>query len=175
MSLSDSLPQKDLEAVNVYLKNVLVDHFKGHDLLRDSCEIPDVSIEELYAEAYELYQRGGAMGAIRAFGLLIHIDPFSQVFWMGLASSRQLNAEHEKALQAFAIASLLDDQDPAPHYHAAQNYMALNNEEDALKALDLAEALSSMNSVHAPFQERVAQLKKYYYRTYKGSYGNRDI
>ncbi|MDR3624448.1 MAG: SycD/LcrH family type III secretion system chaperone [Chlamydiales bacterium] len=173
MSLSNSLPQKDLESVNLYLKKVLIDHFNGKELLQDACDISNASVEKLYTKAYEFYQAGDSLGAINAFGLLIHVDPFSQVFWMGLGSARQLNSEHEKALQAFAIAALLDDQDPAPHYHAAQNYLALNNEEDALKALDLAEALSTMSAMHAPFQERVAKLKGYYYQTYKGSYGNR--
>lgn len=150
---------KSQAALANYLHSALEQHFQNNALFQEAKQISHASLQELYEKAYLLYQEKKGEEASVAFGILIALDPFSYPFWMGLAASRQMNNEFERALQAFAIASLLDDQDPAPHYHAAQCYLALKNEEEARKAIDLADALTRAHPIHESFKERINQLR----------------
>lgn len=148
---------KNLSILGPYMQTMLKEHFKGQELKK---ELEDLNLEQLYTHAHTLYNAFQAEEATQAFGLLIAMDPFSPIFWMGLGASRQMNKEFEKALQAYALASLLDDQDPSPHYHAAQSYLALQNEQEALKALNLAEALIQQNPTHNSMQEGIVRLRE---------------
>lgn len=94
--------------------------------------------EVVYAAAFGLYEVGDYPKAAGFFTHLILQDPFEVRFWKGLASSRQMAKEYTAALHAWAVLSLLYNQDPLPHFHAAECLISVGNEVDALKALQLA-------------------------------------
>jgi type III secretion system low calcium response chaperone LcrH/SycD len=161
-------PEKS-EAIGAFLKEMLQLHFQGEAILQEACGLSNSSLETLYEQAYDSYTKGKGMEAARYFGLLIALNPFQQKFWMGLAASQQLEKKYDKALQAYALAALLDDRDPIPHYHAAQCYLAMGNKKDAIKALELAEAHASVHSSLAPLRNRILGLKETLYQRVKGS------
>jgi type III secretion system low calcium response chaperone LcrH/SycD len=146
--------------IAAFLKEMLESHFPGQILLQDACSISDDSLEDIYEKAYDHYSAGEGAHAAKQFGMLITLDPFQQRFWMGLAASQHLEKQYKKALQAYALAALLDDRDPAPHYHAAQCYLAMGNKNEAIKALDLAEAHASQNSALLSFCNQIRNLKE---------------
>lgn len=148
------------EAIAQFLKEMLNNHFQGHAILQEACDLSDSAMDQLYEKAYDHYAEGQGGEASHHFGLLIALNPFRQEYWMGLAASRQLAKDYDKALQAYAVAALLDDRDPSPHYHAAQCYLSLGNKADTLKALELAEAHASLNHCHAPLRQRIVTLKE---------------
>lgn len=94
--------------------------------------------QQLYTTAYELYEKGDYRGAAQLFTQLVLTDPFSEHFWQGLASAKQMASDYKAALHAWALVSLLKEGDPMPHFHAAECSLSLEEKQDALKALDAA-------------------------------------
>ena len=100
----------------------------------------------LYGAAYSLYEQGDYSAAIPLFTELLLSHPFCIHYWKGLASAEQMNKNYTAALHAWCLVVLLDNQNPKPHFHAAECYLSLNQTEDALKALDAAEKHLNLES-----------------------------
>lgn len=119
-------------------------------------------LEILYASAYNLYEQGAYAKASELFtGLVLH-DPFQTRFWKGLAASKQMQKEYKAALHAWGILALLEGHKPETHFHAAECYLSQGEKEDALKALNLAQAklenTSDLNSKIAQLQEELSHV-----------------
>lgn len=112
---------------------------EGKESLKESLSLSKESMEKLYADAYQLYQDGQYEMAKEAFIQLVVLNPWEASYWMGLGAASQLAKDDEQALHAYAIAGYLENENPYPHYHAAQCLIVRNEHEDALKALRLAE------------------------------------
>jgi hypothetical protein len=56
-----------------------------------------------------------------------------------------MSGDYMAALHAWSIVALLKEEDPRPHFHAAECFFSLNEKENALKALDLALKLCQDN------------------------------
>lgn len=119
--------------------------------------LTEEEIQTLYATAYDLYSRENYREAAQLFTRLVLADPFSEGFWRGLAGSKQMGGDPEGALHAWAMVSLLNDQDPTPHFHAAQCSFNANEPTDGLKALETASQLCEANSL---LEKQIEQLKK---------------
>lgn len=111
---------------------------KATSKLNSSC-LAKEDLTALYASAFALYQQKNFASAESLFMKLCLENPFQEIFWKGLASSLQMQSREEAALKAWSIASSLQDADPYPHFHAAECFFLMKKEEDALKALELAE------------------------------------
>lgn len=148
-----------VKALSPYLNAVLRKHFQFEHQQIENASMNDEDLKTVYQRAIELYNSDQAQDASLAFGILIRERPFSKSFWMGLAASRQKLKEFEKALEAYAMTSLIDDQDPLPHYHASQCYVAINNKEEAIKAINLAEALAFNNQKFSGSMDRIQKFK----------------
>jgi type III secretion system low calcium response chaperone LcrH/SycD len=104
-------------------------------------EVSSVSREQeqpFYAIAFGLYEKGDYRSASQLFTQLVLTDPFSEHYWEGLASSKQMSREYLAALHAWSLVALLKEGDPLPHFHAAECLLSLDDKEEALKALDAA-------------------------------------
>lgn len=118
--------------------------------------IPPEKIGEFYTCAFGLYERGDYRSAAQLFTQLILTDPFVEDYWRGLASAKQMAREYEAALHAWSLCALLKEEDPLPHFHAAECLLSLEEKEDALKALDAALDRCSDNE---SLKEKIALLK----------------
>jgi type III secretion system low calcium response chaperone LcrH/SycD len=104
-------------------------------------DVSEEKMEEIYQEAYFLYQKGEYEVASHVFRGLVILNPFRPPYWLGLGGSLQLSGEYEKALHAYGVLVHLSPDDPAPHQHAYECYTALGNQEDAELALFEAKQL----------------------------------
>jgi type III secretion system low calcium response chaperone LcrH/SycD len=95
--------------------------------------------ETIYASAYSLYETSQYSQAGDIFLQLIFSNSFEQKYWRGLAASRQMESKFEEALHAWSLVALLVEQDPLPHFYAAECFISLKNKEEALIALLAAE------------------------------------
>lgn len=93
----------------------------------------------LYLSAFTFYQQKNFALAEPLFTQLCLSNPFEESFWRGLASSLQMISKWKESLQAWCIVALLQDQDPLPHFHAAECFFLLKEKEEAEKALVQAE------------------------------------
>lgn len=106
----------------------------------------DLSV--LYNVAYTLYQGGDYDEAIRVFEQLVNHDTFTHKNWIGLAACWQMKKSTHEALKCWAMASILDDRDPLPHFHAAECYFQLGNEEEGRKAIEACRRLITRDHPH---------------------------
>ncbi len=97
----------------------------------------DVMMEKCYKVAYSCFQRQQYEKASEAFTFLTTLNPTVFNYWLGLGMSEQMCEEYHSALLAYAMAAMVDVTNPIVHYHSANCYRSLSEEESALSALDL--------------------------------------
>lgn len=125
-------------------------------------EISTIPLEherQFYAVAFGLYEKGDYRGAAQLFTQLVLTDPFSEHYWQGLASSKQMARDYQAALHAWSLVSLLKENDPLPHFHAAECFLSLDEKEEALKALNAALEFCR----DEPLREKINLLKTIHY------------
>lgn len=125
-------------------------------------EIPLIPITEqraFYAVAFAHYEKEDYSSAAHLFKQLVLADPFSAHYWHGLASSEQMAKSYPAAIQAWSMVCLLKEQDPLAHFHAAECMLALDQKEEALKALNAALDRCPNDLL----RQKIRSLKKKYY------------
>jgi len=122
--------------------------------------LPQDEQEMLYMSGYGLYEAGNYEDAAPLFTRLVLADPFVEKYWRGLASCHQMNRNYTQALHAWALSALLKEQDPWPHFHAAECLLSLNEKEEALKALKAVEERLKDEEGHRVLKGKVDTLKQ---------------
>ena len=112
--------------------------------------------EALYAFAFDAYTCENYSEGIRLFKYLTATSSLTSKYWKGLASCLQLTSQFQEALNCWSMVVLLEETDPMPHFHAAQCFIALNNQEDAMKAINLAAEMAPFDN---DLQNNLKQLK----------------
>ncbi len=105
---------------------------------KEISRVPLDQESQFYEIAFGLYEKGDYRGAAHLFTQLVLTDPFSEYYWEGLASSKQMAKEYLASVHAWSLVALLKDKDPMPHFHAAECFLSMDDKEEALKALDAA-------------------------------------
>lgn len=95
----------------------------------------EAEVEQFYAYAFAQYESGNWNEAADVFRVLCTRRPFESRFWFGLGATLQEAESYRDALQAWAMAALLNEKDPFPHFHAAECYFSMQDAEEAGKAL----------------------------------------
>lgn len=146
---------EDIEAFTAdFIPNALL----KSETLQIAFEISEEEMEELYAEGYAFYEEGKYIQSADTFRWLVLLNPFYMKYWMGLGASQQLLKLYEKALHSYAAAALLDSSSPYPHFYAYECYTHMDEEEEAQKALHLAEQRAHGVKYHA-LKEEIASLQ----------------
>ncbi|MFN0064779.1 MAG: SycD/LcrH family type III secretion system chaperone, partial [Chlamydiales bacterium] len=128
------------------------------DTLAIAYGVSKKELEEIYSEGYAFYEEEHLSEASNTFRFLVILDPYIPKFWMGLAATQQLLGDYEKALHSYAMVTLLEKDNPYPHFHASECYRALRNEPEAEIALDIALDLAQKASYHE-LQDRIEKLR----------------
>ncbi|MEI6241970.1 MAG: tetratricopeptide repeat protein [Chlamydiota bacterium] len=102
-------------------------------------------MEELYTQAYLSYQCGDYETSKRLFTELIAKDPMEKAYWIGLASTSQMQKEFSQSSYGWAIVQFLDPENPDPYLHAAECLLSLGQKEEAQKALKEGKQKASHN------------------------------
>lgn len=114
-------------------------------------------VEEFYAYGFAHYQTGNWNEAADVFRVLCTRRPMEARFWIGLSATLQEAENYQDALHGWAMAALLEDRDPFPHFHAAECYLSMQNCKEAAKALKEAE----QRTLEAdPLRAKIALLKE---------------
>lgn len=145
-----------------YLQNCLQNAAAGklnHPTMQEAYALSDHDMEALYQEGYDHYQQKKFEEAALAFQWLVQFNPYIQKYWLGLGGCFQAQKKYEKAQHCYALAALIEPEDPYPHYYAAICAKALENEEDRQKALDLALERAKNNSLHSSLIEKIRKLR----------------
>lgn len=117
-------------------------------------------LDTLHSFAFEFYQNAKYAEAASFFTVLTSLDMLCYDYWMGLGASQMMNGEFQEALTAYGIASTLKQDDPMPHFHAAECYQAQGLTSDALRALEMAEDFCGDKGKDIPLKERIAVFRE---------------
>lgn len=98
-------------------------------------ELNREDIALLYSLGYSLYQANDLDQSEVIFRRLVVADPLERKHWWAFGAVLQAKKSYEKALTAWSMCCLLDDEDPESHFHAAECFLSLRHKEEALKAL----------------------------------------
>lgn len=95
---------------------------KPHHALKVSNEV----IEDTYQMAHYLYINNKPEESLKFFRHLVTFDPNSYRFCFGLAACLQRLKEYKEAIGWYTVASVSDQTNPLPTYHATQCYMEID-------------------------------------------------
>ncbi|MBJ7449035.1 MAG: SycD/LcrH family type III secretion system chaperone [Parachlamydiales bacterium] len=137
------------------LKDIPLEQFNGAICPQETLNIDENQINALYKDAYDLYEDNQFTESRERFSELVTLNPWNTTYWMGLAASLHLEVQLEPALQAYAVAGLLNDKDPHPHFYAAQCLTSLNQPEEAKKALNEAFVRSNGHYEYLSLMQRI--------------------
>lgn len=145
--------------IESFIADFALNDLAKSDTLQAAFEISQLEMEQLYRDAYTFYQAGRLEDAAFSFRYLVLFNPYVKKHWMGLGATLQLKNAYEKALKAYAIATLLDSKDPYPHYHAFECYQAIGNGEESYKALECAYIRAMDNPIFNSLKMKIQSLK----------------
>ncbi|EKE07728.1 MAG: hypothetical protein ACD_17C00543G0004 [uncultured bacterium] len=122
-------------------------------------ELSEEEVERFYTFGFAQYGSGNWSEAADAFRILCTRRPLEPRFWFALGATLQEAGDYQDALHSWAMASLLKQEDPYPHFHAAECYFSLKISAQAEKALKEAETLIQKESQH-PLKPKIIVLKQ---------------
>lgn len=95
-------------------------------------------MESFYSFGYRMYNTGQYDQATQLFRLLILLDPTNPKYLFGLAACFHMEKDFENAASTYIVCSLIDLNDPIPHYHASDCYINLKKYNLAIDALNVS-------------------------------------
>jgi len=116
-------------------------------------------MEKFYHIAHNLFLKQEYQKAADAFIFLTTLNPYVHNYWLGLGMSEQLYGGYQGALLAYAMAIMTDVDSPVAHYHSASCYRALDDQQSALRSLDLAIQCSGNTEEHKKLKEQALSAK----------------
>lgn len=138
MNLDQEVLKKALRKIGMNLET--------HGLLAPS-DFTNEDVTLLYSLGFNLYQMSDYEAAKDLFQRLVLSRPYEKKFWLGLGACLQMSKNYEEALNAWSMASLIDDEDALPHFHAAECLFCIEKKEEAFIALESAKARVKQDQV----------------------------
>ena len=120
--------------------------------------LSDEEVERFYALGFAHYGTGNWEEAVDVFRVLCTRRPLEPRFWFALGATLQEAGSYHEALNSWAMAALLNRDDPYPHFHAAECCLSLRMSQDASKAL--AESDARIRSAADPLKAKIGLLRK---------------
>lgn len=133
----DKLGVEQTDEVKHAVEKLATDIFEKGMLPKDAMGLSDAMMEGMYSFGYRLYNTGKYEQAIQLFRLLVMLDPTQAKFSLGLAACFHMMKDYKNAATTYILCSIIDSNDPLPHYHASDCYLELNQPEMAFNALEL--------------------------------------
>jgi type III secretion system low calcium response chaperone LcrH/SycD len=101
----------------------------GQGVVQAAFGVSDKTLERYYQAAAKLLEQHRWQDARDAFTFLTFLNAFVYNFWLGLGVSEQSMESYDRALIAYAMAELLDPQNPVPNANGFQCAIGLKNKE----------------------------------------------
>ncbi|CAM2880132.1 SycD/LcrH family type III secretion system chaperone [Vibrio neptunius] len=118
--------EKDFETLQAFLQ-------QGGSL-KMLADVEQKDLDLLYQYGTQLMNYGDYQGAKRIFYLLMKIDQWNFDYFFALGTCCQQLKQYEEAIFCFGRAGIVKVEDPRAPYFAGNNYLALGNNEYAIKS-----------------------------------------
>ena len=116
-------------------------------------------VEALYALGSNYYFQKNFVKAEEIFSYALPFDFFHFNIVSGLAAARKMQGKYEEALKAYALAGLLDMENPEPSLYAAECFFALDKLPECAGALDAAFGLTENQSRYESLRTKIKKMK----------------
>lgn len=126
--------------------------------LQEVLGISEKTIEFFYQEGRRCYQHAHYIDASDIFYTISLLSPGKFNVWLSLGLAEKMASHYDKALQAFAMASILDPISPFPHIQSSECYLMLMDKTHAKETLEYALKMLSENP-HANFEREEIRIK----------------
>jgi tetratricopeptide (TPR) repeat protein len=138
-----------------YLNHALQD-----DSIQETTRISDGTMEALYSVAKYYYDREHYKEAADAFIVLASINPKVPAYWLGLANAEFFCHHYEPSLMAYSVATHLDPTNPFYQIYSARCYEEIQDIENAIGALELAELIIDETNTHTQLKPEIVSKKQ---------------
>ncbi len=154
----DALDSLKLDDAQRELAGHLIERLASGGTVGDLYDLNAQDKELIYSVAHSFYRNGKYDKALPIFQFLTVFDHLNQKWWMGLAATWQMMKEYEKALNAYALATLIDVTDPQPQLQAGYCLVMLGKKEEARHALEGAVMAAQDSPAHAVYKAQAQAL-----------------
>ncbi len=114
-------------------------------------------LENIYAQAYRLYNTGKYSEAGHLFRVLVMFNAMEPKYMLGLAACMHMLKDFVNAIHTYTLCSALDPDNPIPHYHSSDCFIQMKEYLSAMICLELAIESCKNKQEFAKMKER-AQL-----------------
>ncbi len=126
---------------------------------KDVLQMPPEMVETLYSHAYNMYNQGKYDESEHLFRFLMLLDPQEAKYAFGQAAVLHMKKDFEQAAKMYYMCTLLNPDDPMPHYHSSDCYMQLKDLGSALLSLEFAIDASEGKKQYKNLIEKARALK----------------
>lgn len=114
----------------------------------------DGYLENIYSQAYRLYNTGKYGEATHLFRILIMFNAMEPKYMLGLAACLHMLKDYVAAIQNYTLCSALDPRNPIPHYHSSDCFMQMKEYLSSMLCLELAIESCGNKPEYAKIKER---------------------
>jgi len=150
---------QDLKETKQLVEHIAKEKRTGKTM-REILEISPLQMENLYALAYNKYQKGEYSLAADFFRYLLILDEDSYKYTLGLAASLQKNGEFEQAAHIYLLANYKNPKDPVPNFHGGLCFLETGERGLAHVSLKTAIYLAGSKKKYHELKERANLLVK---------------
>lgn len=111
----------------------LIEAIQNGAVLKDVLDVAADTMNDIYKIAYEFYHLGKLDDAESLFRFLCIYDFYNSEYSMGLAAVYQLKKNYRKAIDFYALAYSLAEEDYRPMFYAGQCNLMLRRKVQARK------------------------------------------
>lgn len=118
--------------------NILQSTLKTGMLPKEALGFSDEKIENMYGEAYRLYNTGKYEEAAQIFRLLTVLDLTDSKYALGLAACFHMLQDYANAVQTYGLVGVMDPESPVAYFHASDCYIQMREPAAAILCLEMA-------------------------------------
>lgn len=145
--------REQLDGVNHSVEEIASKMMKQGLTGKDAAEMSPKMLENIYSQAYRLYNTGKYVEASHLFRILILMNGMEPKYMLGFAACFHMLKDYQNAVQFYTLCSAIDPVSPLPHYHASDCFIQMKDYISAMIALE-------MTLERAKDQKKFAELKE---------------
>jgi type III secretion system low calcium response chaperone LcrH/SycD len=121
---------------------------------KEAMGVSDGVLENIYAQAYRLYNTGKYIEATHLFRMLIMLNSLESKYILGLAACFHMLKEYDNAIQTYTMCSVIDPESPVPHYHSSDCFIQMKDYLSAMVCLEMTITHAGNKPDYAKIKER---------------------
>jgi hypothetical protein len=116
-----------------------IEGFKEDDTFQSLLHLSDETILWMYQVGYNYFETLAFDKALMIFQFLNVLNPLISDYWLATGLTQRRLQQDPAAVYSFSMASLMNPDNPYPHYHSAEIHLNLKHTQEAASEISLLE------------------------------------